>query len=119
MYRRNDKKTRADIKKCRLLKYLCMNLLLVLGCVSGTHHELGVVLCCEDLGDDGLDFIRSIIASAPRNLTPGGRLLFEADPDQMEAIKLEFEKYKYNDIIIRKDLAGRDRVIAGCYCGKD
>ena len=72
-----------------------------------------------DGGLDGLDFIRSIIASAPRNLTPGGRLLFEADPAQMEAIKFEFEKYKYNDILIRKDLAGRDRVIAGCYCGKD
>ena len=72
-----------------------------------------------DGGADGLDFIRRIIADAPDHLTSGGRLLFEADPAQMEAINLEFEKYKYNDIIIRKDLAGRDRVIAGCYIGKD
>ena len=72
-----------------------------------------------DGGEDGLHFIRRIIADARSRLLPGGRLLFEADPAQMRAIKLEFEKYKYNDIIIRKDLAGRDRVIAGCYSGKD
>ena len=72
-----------------------------------------------DGGTDGLDFIRRIIADAREHLAPGGRLLFEADPAQMDDIKLEFEKYKYNDIIIRKDLAGRDRVIAGCYSGKD
>ena len=72
-----------------------------------------------DGGADGLDFIRRIIADATDHLLPGGRILFEADPAQMGAIKIEFEKYKYNDIIIRKDLAGRDRVIAGCYSGKD
>ncbi len=72
-----------------------------------------------DGGTDGLDFIRPIIAHATSHLTSGGHLLFEADPAQMDAIKIEFEKYKYNDIIIRKDLAGRDRVIAGCYIGKD
>ena len=72
-----------------------------------------------DGGEDGLDFICRIIADAAGHLLPGGRLLFEADPAQMSAIKIEFEKYKYNDIIIRKDLAGRDRVIAGCYSGKD
>ena len=72
-----------------------------------------------DGGEDGLDFIRRIIADATSRLLPGGRLLFEADPAQMDAIKIEFEKYKYNDIIIRKDLAGRDRVVAGCYIGKD
>lgn len=72
-----------------------------------------------DGGADGLDFIRRIIADAREHLATGGHLLFEADPAQMDAIKLEFEKYKYNDIIIKKDLAGRDRVIAGCYSGKD
>ena len=72
-----------------------------------------------DGGEDGLDFIRRIIVDATGHLLPVGRLLFEADPAQMDAIKIEFEKYKYNDIIIRKDLAGRDRVIAGCYSGKD
>lgn len=70
-------------------------------------------------GTDGLDFIRRIITDAREHLAADGRLLFEADPAQMSAIKLEFEKYKYNDIIITKDLAGRDRVIAGCYSGKD
>ncbi len=72
-----------------------------------------------DGGADGLDFIKRIIADATGHLLPVGRLLCEADPAQMDAIKIEFEKYKYNDIIIRKDLAGRDRVIAGCYSGKD
>lgn len=72
-----------------------------------------------DGGEDGLHFIRRIARDSRSRLLPGGHLLFEADPAQMSAIKLEFEKYKYNDIIIRKDLAGRDRVIAGCYSGKD
>ncbi len=83
---------------------------------SGSWPEPVLAL---DGGEDGLDFIRRIIADATSHLLPGGRLLFEADPAQMDAIKIEFEKYKYNDIIIRKDLAGRDRVIAGCYIGKD
>ena len=72
-----------------------------------------------DGGTDGLEFIRRRIADAREHLATGGHLLFEAYPAQMDAIKLEFEKYKYNDIIIKKDLAGRDRVIAGCYSGKD
>ena len=70
-----------------------------------------------DGGNDGLDLIRQIIREAPGNLNPGGHLLLEADPDQMTVIKNTLEKYKYNDIIISKDLAGRDRVIAGCYSG--
>ena len=70
-----------------------------------------------DGGEDGLDFIRKIIQTAPKNLTKGAHLLFEADPEQMNTIKSEFEKYKYNDIVITKDLAGRDRVISGCFNG--
>ena len=70
-----------------------------------------------DGGEDGLDFIRKIIQTAPKNLTKRAHLLFEADPEQMNSIKSEFEKYKYNDIVITKDLAGRDRVISGCFNG--
>ena len=68
-------------------------------------------------GTDGLDLIRTIIRSAGKRLRKGGYLLFEADPDQMNSIKEEFENNSFSDIMIKKDLAGRDRVISGIYHG--
>ena len=37
-------------------------------------------------GADGLDAIRSIVAAAPRWMSPGGAIVLEADPRQMPAI---------------------------------
>ncbi len=67
-------------------------------------------------GCDGLDFIRSIIRSSKTRLKEGGYLLFEADPSQMKCIKEEYENNLFSDIIVKKDLAGRDRVILGKNC---
>jgi release factor glutamine methyltransferase len=70
-----------------------------------------------DGGEDGLDILRRIIEGAPTRLAPGGALLLEADPSQMEKIAPLLEKYGFGDIRIRKDLAGRGRVIAGRFTG--
>jgi release factor glutamine methyltransferase len=66
-----------------------------------------------DGGEDGLALLRRIIDGAPRRLTPGGALLLEADPSQMEKLTPLLDARGFGEIRIRKDLAGRDRVIAG------
>jgi len=65
-----------------------------------------------DGGEDGLIIIRKIITQAPDHLLPGGVLLLEADPGQMPLIRKLFEAQGFGSINIRKDLAGRDRVIS-------
>jgi release factor glutamine methyltransferase len=66
-----------------------------------------------DGGGDGLDVIRKIIAGAPEFLCPGGMLLLEADPRQMEKIAGLFEKNGFAEVQIYNDLSGRERVIGG------
>jgi release factor glutamine methyltransferase len=66
-----------------------------------------------DGGGDGLDVIRKIISGAPGFLRPGGMLLLEADPRQMEKIAGLFEKNGFTDVKIYNDLSGRERVIGG------
>jgi len=67
-----------------------------------------------DGGRDGLDLIRKIISRSPQRLAPDGHLILEADPRQMQDILKLLEKQKFTNIRIRKDLAGRDRVIEAC-----
>jgi release factor glutamine methyltransferase len=66
-----------------------------------------------DGGADGLDLIRRIAAEAGEHLYPGGGLLLEADPRQMQAIRNELETHGFVGIQIYKDLSGKDRVIGG------
>jgi release factor glutamine methyltransferase len=66
-----------------------------------------------DGGGDGLAIIRRIIAGAGAFLAPGGRLLLEADPRQMQAIAGLLTGTGWTGIRIWKDLAGRERVIGG------
>jgi release factor glutamine methyltransferase len=66
-----------------------------------------------DGGEDGLDLIRRIIGDAPPYLMPGGILLLEADPSQMETITGLLEARGFTGVQIRKDLSGNDRVISG------
>jgi release factor glutamine methyltransferase len=68
-----------------------------------------------DGGHSGLEIINRIINGAPKYLIKGGILLMEADPHQMEDIKILLEKNGFNEIIIHKDLSGFDRVIGGVY----
>ena len=64
-----------------------------------------------DGGIDGLETIKRIIKEAPDYLLPGGYLLLEADPRQMEEISVILEKNNAKDIKLIKDLSGSSRVI--------
>ena len=66
-----------------------------------------------DGGKDGLDLIRKIVSRSPSHLLQGGTLFLEAAPEQMQAIKKLLENNRFGNILIRKDLADRDRVISG------
>ncbi|GHV89226.1 hypothetical protein AGMMS50267_15860 [Spirochaetia bacterium] len=66
-----------------------------------------------DGGDDGLDLIRRLITEAPRHLFPGGSLLLEADPSQMETITRILADRGYTGIQTYMDLSQRPRVTGG------
>ena len=65
-----------------------------------------------DGGIDGLSFFREITAAAAGYLKPHGLLVFEVGYDQAEVV-VQLMQDDYNEIIVIKDLAGIDRVVAG------
>ena len=66
-----------------------------------------------DGGEDGLNFYRQIISNAPRFLTAGGLLAVEIGINQESAVKKLFEQENFADVMILKDLAGIERIVAG------
>ncbi|MDR0599679.1 MAG: peptide chain release factor N(5)-glutamine methyltransferase [Treponema sp.] len=66
-----------------------------------------------DGGEDGLDLIRRIVAEAPAYLESRGGLFLEADPSQMEVIAALMETRGFQAVAVRRDLAGKGRVISG------
>jgi release factor glutamine methyltransferase len=66
-----------------------------------------------DGGSDGLDLIRTIVSQAPEYLCPGGTLLLEADPRQMETIATLLQQAGFAGIQTHKGLSGEERVIGG------
>jgi release factor glutamine methyltransferase len=65
-------------------------------------------------GADGLNCLRTIIASAPTQLTPGGMLLVEHGYDQGAAVRALFAAAGLGSIETRRDLGGQERATAGC-----
>ena len=63
--------------------------------------------------EDGLYFYRAITKQAQDHLVPGGWLLYEIGCSQGEDVSALLRKYKFEDIEIRQDLAGLDRVVLG------
>ena len=63
--------------------------------------------------EDGLYFYRTITEQAGDYLVPGGWLLYEIGCSQGEDVAALLRKYKFEDIEIRQDLAGLDRVVLG------
>lgn len=63
-------------------------------------------------GGDGLAAYRAIAAGAGAHLMPGGRLLLEIGPTQGAAVAGLLRAAGLVDVAIRKDLDGRDRVLA-------
>lgn len=66
-----------------------------------------------DGGPDGLDAYRAILAEALLWLKPDGWLVVEVGADQGHLVKAMFIKAGLIDVLIEKDLAGLDRLVAG------
>lgn len=63
--------------------------------------------------EDGLYFYRRIISEADKYLKPQGKLMFEIGCDQAEAVEELMKNAGYEQITVKKDLAGLDRVVCG------
>jgi release factor glutamine methyltransferase len=65
-----------------------------------------------DGGDDGLEFIKRLIAESPPHLKPDGFLAFEIGIHQATSVRELLEKEKvYTDITVIQDLRGIKRVV--------
>ena len=66
-----------------------------------------------DGGADGLDLVRTIVASAPAFLAPAGVLAVEIGHDQGPRALELFERSGFREVTLRRDYGGRDRVVSG------
>jgi release factor glutamine methyltransferase len=65
-----------------------------------------------DGGEDGLDWIKLIVRSAPLYLRSGGSLIMEIGHDQREDIqKIISDVGGYDEIRFSKDYSGHDRIV--------
>ncbi|MGA2976559.1 MAG: peptide chain release factor N(5)-glutamine methyltransferase [Spirochaetia bacterium] len=64
-------------------------------------------------GTDGTAIAQRLIRSAPAKLAAGGWLLLEAAPAQLPKLHALMDQAGFHSVDIEKDLAGKDRVIAG------
>ena len=63
--------------------------------------------------EDGLYFYRRIISEAGKYLKTQGNLMFEIGCDQGESVEELMKNAGYEQITVKKDLAGLDRVVYG------
>jgi release factor glutamine methyltransferase len=66
-----------------------------------------------DGGADGLDLVRTLVASAPEILAPGGALVLEIGEGQAQATAALCRTAGLQDVRVRADLAGIERVVSG------
>ncbi|MBQ4059428.1 MAG: peptide chain release factor N(5)-glutamine methyltransferase [Lachnospiraceae bacterium] len=66
-----------------------------------------------DGGKEGMDFYNQIIEEAPSHLNVGGWLLFEIGYNQGEAVSKKMTELGFQDVHVKKDYAGLDRVVYG------
>ena len=65
--------------------------------------------------EDGLYFYRKIIEEASKYMNANGRLYFEIGHDQGEDVSRLMKEAGFDDVTVKKDLAGLDRVVFGVY----
>ena len=65
--------------------------------------------------EDGLYFYREIVRESVNHLKKNGRLYFEIGHDQGADVKRLMEETGFCDVVVKKDLAGLDRVVLGVY----
>lgn len=70
-------------------------------------------------GRDGLDALRAIIGGAPAHLAPDGWLVLEIGSDQGPAVRELLARGGFEDIEVRADLAGHDRIALGRLPGRE
>ncbi len=70
-----------------------------------------------DGGADGLDAYRAIIPASALILAPGGWLLVEVGAGQAAAVLAMAAQSGFLDCIVRRDLAGVERVVAARSAG--
>ena len=63
--------------------------------------------------EDGLYFYRRIISEAGKYLKPQGKLMFEIGCEQAKAVEELMKNAGYEQITVKKDPAGLDRVVYG------
>jgi len=68
-------------------------------------------LVALDGGGDGLTFARRTMVEARDWLAPGGLLVLELDTGRCADAAREALSLGYEEVIVRRDLAGRDRII--------
>ncbi len=73
-------------------------------------HEPHLAL---DGGADGLDAYRTLAPQIMRVLAPGGRFAVEIGADQASEVRALFAAADAQNLATHKDLANRDRVVAG------
>jgi release factor glutamine methyltransferase len=66
-------------------------------------------------GADGLDDIRTLVASAPNALRPGGWLLLEHGYNQASAVRSLLQNAGFEQVDSRTDLAGIERCSGGAW----
>lgn len=67
-----------------------------------------------DGSEDGLHFYRRIVKESLPYLRVGGWLCFEIGYDQGQAVASFMKEAGYTQVVIKKDLAGLDRIVQGC-----
>jgi release factor glutamine methyltransferase len=77
-------------------------------CVRDFEPQLAL-----DGGADGLYLICPLVAQAAKVLKPGGTLFLEVGYDQGEAVVQCLEGHGFQQVEIKKDLAGLDRIVHG------
>lgn len=70
-------------------------------------------------GEDGLDVIRRILISAPNYLAPGGAVVVEIAPFQVEATTALFRQSGFSEVRVFPDATGQDRCIRAIYSGDE
>ena len=83
------------------------------GEIEGLGREIGrEPVEALDGGTDGLDVIRRLFEQAPAALKPGGAVLVEIDPRQLQPVtSLAAAAFPNGRVSHRRDLSGRPRVV--------
>ncbi len=84
---------------------------------SGPRPEEGVVHYEPNLalfgGRDGMDLLKRLAVEAPHHLNPGGWLILEMAPFQIEGMEAFLQEQGYQHTQITPDLSGLPRVLSG------